>query len=275
MTRIKGTMELEVFKDIVSQGKELGIRNVALFGFGEPLLDKNLNDKIAYCKELRLKTFITTNASLLGVRRANELLKTGLDGIRFSVHGLFLGYEKVHVGFKFDGIVRNIINFLLINKIKFDNRCKTSIVSIPMNKESVKDIRRFWERTQIDTIDIWEPHNWGAVKKYRKSTKPRLLTCGRPERGPVQIQQDLKVIPCCFLTNGELILGDLGKQSLREVLMGEPYQDLTQRHKLGELKGLPCDKCDQRYVPKKSPLLYSTDKSFGVNKTSSTRFNLF
>ena len=84
----------------------------------------------------------------------------------------------------------------------------------------------------------------------------------------------MTVIPCCFLTDSELILGDRREQSLVEILAGEACQSLIDRHEKGDLKGLPCEKCDQRYVPKKSPLLYSTDENFNINTTSGTKINL-
>ena len=44
---------------------ELGCQSVVLTGFGEPMLDKNLEKKISYAKGWGLKTYIITNGSAL------------------------------------------------------------------------------------------------------------------------------------------------------------------------------------------------------------------
>ena len=50
-TRKQNIMDMELFKKIVDEVAVLDtIREVCLSGFGEPLIDKNLIEKIKYCK---------------------------------------------------------------------------------------------------------------------------------------------------------------------------------------------------------------------------------
>jgi len=114
-----------------------------------------------------------------------------------------------------------------------------------------------------------------VLKKYRERTSPHLLSCGRPEKGPIQIQWDGRLIPCCFLTDPEIVLGDAHKQSLEEILKGEAYEDLRARHRIGDFEGIPCEECDQRFILDQSPLLYSSrDPLRSINTTSSMKFHL-
>lgn len=64
--RAKANMKQDVFETVVKQCVEGGTRLVHLHGYGEPLIDKQLADRITYCKDQgipRVKIF--TNGDLL------------------------------------------------------------------------------------------------------------------------------------------------------------------------------------------------------------------
>ena len=272
MTRKKVTMPNRHFNMLVDQAVELGAKSISIFGFGEPLMDKGITNKVAYCTKRGLDTFITTNASLLGVEMSTLLLKAGLKKIRFSFHGVHLNYNKVHKNLNFDHSIRNFSNFVAKNRVRFKGQCKIAMTVIPMHGESIKEIKKFW-KYGVDELEIWEPHGWGGDSR-RRQTFDRKKTCGRPKKGPVQIQADGNIIPCCFLTNGQIILGNTHDNTIEEILSGGRYNILRQQHNLGVLGGLPCETCDQLNIGD-FPLLYSSvDKACTVGKTSSTKFNL-
>lgn len=273
MTRKKTTMTNRHFNILVEEALSLGAKMISVFGYGEPLIDPGIVNKVAYCSNRGLETFITTNASLLNSEKSSLLLKAGLSKIRFSCHGVYKNYDRVHVGLKFEDTIRNITNFIAKNRVRHNGQCKTAVSVIPMNGESVEEIRKFWENA-VDELEIWNPHGWGGKKDYREKSKNTKKTCGRVHRGPVQIQADGKVIPCCFLTDGEVILGDTHKNTIKEILKGDAYKKIRKQHSSGKLDGLPCKNCDQLNIGD-SPLLYSNvDSSCSIGKTSSTKFNL-
>jgi len=274
LTRPLGIMDTRFFKELVSQGKSLGIKMVSPFGFGEPFIDKGLEDKVKICSDLGLETFITTNGSLCTIDRIQKIFEYGLTHLRFSVHGLNkVDYEKTMRGLNWDKVITNVTDAIDFKKKAYPDR-KISITVIPMQGEQCFEIREAWEST-VDWLEIWQPHNWSSQKDYRKKTKRRRQTCNRPQRGPIQIQWDGKVIPCCFLTDGELILGDTHKKSIEEIVKGGAYNELRQRHTKGNLNGLICQNCDQLNIEEINPLLYSNrDTMRCINTTSSTKFNL-
>ena len=271
MTREKTTLPSWHYKNLLFQAKQLGVTDITLNGFGEPLLDEDLWSKMLDSKGFT--THILTNASLLDKDTSFMLLNTGLKHIQFSAHGFEHAYEKVHKGLKWKITTENIFNFIKINNGRFNHSCTVGISVIPLYGEHVDDIREFWE-LHVDYLEMWKPHGWGGAYDFKRRGK-KLKSCGRPFTGPVQIQADGKVIPCCFLTNGEIILGDTYKNTIEEILKGEKYEELRNRHRDGELEGLPCQHCDQRIVTPKSPLLYSTrDSKCETGKTSTTKFKI-
>ena len=271
MTRGKTTMSNGHFRYLVLQAQELGATLISPFGFGEPLMDSDIAEKIRFCTIIGLDTFLTTNAGLLNTNMAYELLDAGLKRLRISAHGLWEEYDKVHKGLNFNTFTRNVFNFIKVNEVRFGKSCEVDVTIIPQEDAGLDRFVNFW-RGKVDNIEIWRPHNWGGTKDYREATGKKLETCGRPFLGPVQIQANGTVIPCCFLTDSEIVLGDTYVDTIEDILKGDRFNELRRKHGDKDLSGLVCETCDQLFVGE-SPLLYSTVEK-GINKTSSTKFNL-
>lgn len=272
-TRIKTTMPYSHFRKLVKQAVDLDAKLISLFGYGEPLMDGGLVDKIALCTLNGLDTFITTNGSMLSESRAHSLLSAGLKKIRFSVHGMEENYEKVHRGLKWRKVFGNISKFCAINEVDYLGRCRTAVSVIPMHNECPYLFRYLWEN-KVDELEIWRPHNWGDSKDYRVQNEKK-RTCGRPFNGPIQINADGTMMVCCFDYNGVLTVGDTYKNTIEEILKGEPFNKIRWLHENDLHRGTLCEHCDQRNIEEQSPLLYSNvDPSCSVGRTSSTKFKL-
>ena len=259
------------FKELVRQSRLLGATDITVFGYGEPLMDKNLWSKIFMCGGLR--TNLTTNGSLLDATTSFALLNSGLKHIRFSAHGFGETYELVHKKLKWGKFLKNVTGFIEINDYSFDHACLTDVTVIPMHGESVDEIRDFWE-SKVDYLEIWRPHNWTDGKSYRPIARKK-KTCGRPFRGPVQINADGKVMVCCFDYDAKMTVGDTHKNTIEEILKGDRFNEIREAHTTGKLDGLICQTCDQLNIEEQNPLLYSNrDKDMVIGKTSSTKFNL-
>jgi sulfatase maturation enzyme AslB (radical SAM superfamily) len=273
MTRPKVVMDYIPFVDLLLQSQGLGAKTISLFGYGEPLCDKGLEQKLWAVTDVGLESFITTNGALLHEGRSRHLLRNGLTHIRFSVHGLTKEtYEDVHRSLHFADVFNNISDFIWINDTEFDHSCKVSVSVIPMHGETVEDIRDFWEPA-VDYLEIWKPHNWAGGRDFR-SVKAKKKTCGRPFTGPLQINADGKMMVCCFDTDAKMTVGDTNEKSIRDILRGKAFEKIREAHMTGDLTGLPCETCDQLNEGD-NPLLYSSrDPERRIGCTSSTKFEL-
>ena len=74
-----GDLSLENFRHIIGQFPYL--RGVSLFGLGEPLLNRELGEMLAWLRRERpeVRPYITTNATLLDETRVNFLVKHHVD----------------------------------------------------------------------------------------------------------------------------------------------------------------------------------------------------
>ena len=255
--RVHGIMDQAQYERSIDEVAALGAEQVVLTGFGEPMLDRHLEDKIRYAKGNGLRTYIITNGSALTPRRASRLLLAGLDEMRVSFYGMGPDtYNAVMRGLDFDRTIKNLMHFLAVRKsLKMDCKVQLSYLVLPENEQDVDDFLAFWE-PKVDAVEVWRPHNFGDGKDFRARTGKK-TTCGRPDNGPLQIQWDGTVIPCCYDYNNQIVLGNAFEQPVMDILRGERYSALRKAHAEGEFWRFPyCDQCDQ-LLPHSDALVYT------------------
>lgn len=244
--RPHGVMDTQKYKDSIDEIVALGAKRVVLTGFGEPLLDRNLEDKIAYAHDAGLNTYIITNGSAITSRRAQGLIDAGLDEARISFYGMSsLTYNEVMRGLEYQKTLKNILHFLdLIQQSGARTKVMLSYLVMPENYSDVQAFQSFWEPL-VDHIEIWKPHNFGDGRNFRSRIGEK-KSCGRPSNGPLQIQWNGEVIPCCYDYNNQIILGNAFEQPILDILYGKHYEELRDAHKTGQFWKFPyCDQCDQ------------------------------
>lgn len=259
--RPHGIMDRRKFEKSIDEVVALGCKQVVLTSFGEPLIDKRLEQKIAYVKAKGLRTYIISNASLLTRSRAKSLIEAGLDELRVSFYGMKKeSYETVMVGLNFDVTMKNLADFLEVREELGSKRPRLELswLELPENKDDTEDFQQYWE-PRADAIEIWKPHNFGDGRSYRQRYDEVAMktTCGRPENGPLQIQWDGEVIPCCYDYNNVIVLGNAFEQPVLEILNGDKYRLLRLAHKEKKFNLFPyCNQCDQ-LLPHADALVYT------------------
>jgi len=248
--RPHGVMDQNKYQKSVDEVAELGCKQIVLTGFGEPLVDKKLEQKVAYAKSLGMRTYIISNASLLTKKRATGLIEAGLDELRVSFYGMTKeSYETVMVGLNFDVTMKNLLGFLKLRDEMGTKKPRLELnwLELPENAADTQPFQDYWE-PRADAIEIWKPHNFGDGRSYRERFDEVALknTCGRPENGPLQIQWNGEVIPCCYDYNNMIVLGNAFEQPVLDILNGEKYQLLRLAHREKKFALFPfCNQCDQ------------------------------
>jgi MoaA/NifB/PqqE/SkfB family radical SAM enzyme len=259
--RPHGVMALDQYQRSIDEVSALGAKQIVLTGFGEPLMDRTLEDKIAYARKKGLRTYVISNISLLTRKRAVRLIEAGLDELRCSFLGMRREtYEKVMVGLNFETSMRNTLALLeererLQSKIP---KVQISYIVLAENETDTDEFRQFWEPL-VDAIEIWKPHNWGDGRDYRQRMDDLALktTCGRPAHGPLQIQWNGEVIPCCYDYNNEIVLGNAFERPVLDILNDAKYRLLRLAHREKKFTLFPfCNGCDQ-LLPHADALVYT------------------
>lgn len=266
--RQKTIMPMDLFELIICKiyDSSFDITNISFSGFGEPLIDNTIIDKIKMISPY-FSVHLLTNGSLLNRRTIRKLKKAGLYDIRISLHSVDKEIYKRFTRCKnknYRSVIKGI-DYL----IKKDMRVSLSMNLIQglNNDQCMPFINRYNDK--VYNLEIWKPHNWVTAYNYRKIHKQE-QTCFRPLNGPIQVQVDGTVNMCCFDYNGELELGDLQTNTLDDIYKTESYNKLKAAHSSGNLSGYICDQCDIRMDTTKE-LVYSkiyTDHKDRVQKTS-------
>ncbi len=262
--REHGIMDQSKYEKSIDEVVELGANKVVLTGFGEPMLDKKLELKIAYAKSKGLSTYIITNGSVLNSKRAQKILEAGLDEMRVSFYGMGKDtYNTVMQGLDYDKTRDGLIEFLALrDRLGSHTKVQLSYLTMPENAKDEQAFKEFWE-PKVDAIEIWRPHNFGDGRDYRDRAENVAVktSCGRPESGPLQIQWNGEVIPCCYDYNNKIVLGNAFDQPVLEVLNGFKYRLLRYAHELKKFNIFPyCDQCDQ-LLPHADALVYTNRHS--------------
>lgn len=103
-------MSWELFTSIVNQFSS--VKRVVLHGVGEPMLVKDLPERIEYLKQRGIYVLFNTNGTLLTEAHGERLLSTGLDELRVSFDAAESSvFQMVRGRDMFDRIVTNLTNF--------------------------------------------------------------------------------------------------------------------------------------------------------------------
>ena len=88
-----------LFDQLCREAGDWGIRKVVLIGEGEPLLHSGLAGMIRTAKAAGCEVVLLTNGTMVDEPRATELVRTGLDELRFSLWASnFEEYEAQYPG---------------------------------------------------------------------------------------------------------------------------------------------------------------------------------
>jgi sulfatase maturation enzyme AslB (radical SAM superfamily) len=260
--REHGIMDQAKYERSIDEVVGLGAKKIVLTGFGEPMLDKRLEKKIAYAKSKGLSTYIITNGSVLNSKRAQGILEAGLDEMRVSFYGMGRDtYNTVMQGLDYEKTRDGLLDFLALReRLGLHTKVQLSYLTMPENAKDESVFKEYWE-PKVEAIEIWRPHNFGDGRDYREREGGAKITvktsCGRPESGPLQIQWNGEVIPCCYDYNNKIVLGNAFEQSVLEIMNGAKYRLLRYAHRTGRFNLFPyCDQCDQ-LLPHADALVYT------------------
>ena len=262
LSRKEEIMSLGLFTTLVDKiARETKQYNTITFpGLGEPLLDETLFLKIAHARKKGFSILILTNGSLLDVKKFQEFQRLGVSSVRVSFYGVTKEQYAAMHGVKAEDAFERIKNNLLaIAKVRIRTKLILTLNITDGYESSVQKWVNFW-KDKVDLVEVWRPHNWVYGRSYRSVQAYKLASCGRPFTGPLQVQVDGTVNMCCFDFDGKLTLGDLKKQTLKEVFSSSLFKKIVECHSRGDFKGsgLICEQCDQRNKDKTDVMIYNS-----------------
>ena len=228
MKRSKGNMEQELFEKIVMEAGKLGFKKLDIRNFGEPLLDKQLAERIRFAKNNAFNDILLyTNAILLSQSKYNELADAGLDRISIS-----LSPQKEYDATRTAVSYSKIIEILKTLERKSKPKITIHIVSPESTDVEISETVSLLNKMGYADVLRMHIHNWGvdSMSQNLQKTTP----CFRIWNS-LTVLWDGRVSLCCIDYEGDYILGDLRKQNLSEVFNSKKYVNIRQQQLDGDL----------------------------------------
>ena len=241
LSRKRGFMELGLFEKIIKE--VCGVRRkpvTHLHGFGEPLLDRFLAEKIQLAKTCGIKhTYIVTNASLLFPETSRKIINAGLDKMKISFYGTDeISYNNTMKKLNFEATFQNIKDFLRIRKEMERKNPRLILQYLPVetNNANTAEFRSLWGRlidsNAGDCLNVSSLHNYGGRRAYNRLAHEIVSVCYFPWTS-MSVLWDGRVVTCCMDSDGVQVLGDLNFQSVREAWNGPELSGV--RNNFGKL----------------------------------------
>ena len=249
-TRPTGMLENSFFrKTIDDMHREL---LYLIFYFqGEPFLNPSFLEMVKYASGKKIYTATSTNAHYLTDDNARKTVESGLDRLIISIDGTTQEvYQQYRVGGKLDKVLEGAKNI-----VKWKKELKSSkpfvvfqFLVVKPNEHQIEDVKKL--AVDIGVDDVW----FKTAQVYDYKNDPNGLIPGidkysrykKNDKGEWQpknklanhcwklwhanvITWDGLVVPCCFDKDAQHQLGDLSKQSFREVWENEQYREFRKQ----------------------------------------------
>ena len=245
------SMEEGLFRRIVEQCVELGVRRYSLYLMNEPLLDRDLPRRIAYISaRIRKPQYVkvTSHGGLLTERMARGLLDSGLKKLKISIQSLEPATYRRIMGLKLARTLSNIDRFLALKEqggYKLP-RLEVVMVDSAHTHHEIQRARRYWGRRGI-RLFIEPVENRADQQDIRETAvgaaRLQPYTWCRRLMEQIYILHDGRMLQCCADWEQRSVLGDLTVQPLADIWYGPRYTGLRRRFAAGDVAGMICQNC--------------------------------
>ena len=257
MEREKTLMPMDLYKKIIDGVVAFGYTRLNLSHYNEPFLDKNLFERVRYAKTKGMIVGFFSNGTVMTPEKAENTLDADVDWINLSVDGgTKESFEKIRVGASFEETCNNISHLIKLRKERNSNKPVINIHSTIVSKENLVSSKQLTELLNgADTYTMGLADSRGGQDNYNfmkhftlsNRNKTRLYPCAIPWTA-LTVMSIGKVCLCCRDHDGEVILGDLNKQTIVEVLDSEEMRGIRDLHLRGEGDKIDlCKNCDSLY----------------------------
>jgi len=244
-TRETGNLKQDFFRKTIDELYKDLIYLIFYFQ-GEPYINPNFLDMVAYAHQKGIYTITSTNGHFLNDANAKKTIESGLDRMIISVDGTT---QEVYENYRKAGKLENVLEGTR-NVVKWKKKLKSKtphiifqFLVVKPNEHQIPEIYRLADEIGIDevklkTAQVYD-YEYGnplipTIEKYSRyhqkedgtyRVKNELLNhCWKLWHACV-ISWDGLVLPCCFDKDAQHQLGDLKKASFQEIWNGEAYTD--------------------------------------------------
>lgn len=240
-----GYMDLNVFKNAIDE-LEGNIESLTLASRGEPLLNPNISEMLAFIQGKFLASKINTNASILTEKMIHDLLSADLQTIVFSVDASDKEmYEKIRVNGNFERVRANIELFHEIKSRDYPkSRTISRISGVKLNdSQDLSDMTNMWNGV-VDQVAFVNYSPWESA--YDNEVNTIKSPCSELWNR-MFVWWDGRMNPCDYDYKSALTKNTdsyFPNKSITDFWNGDFYNSLREKHLLRRRSSLePCARC--------------------------------
>lgn len=242
-TRAEGNLKTALYKKLIDEVQHHAFY-LNFYFQGEPYINPNFLEMVAYAHSKKIYTATSTNAHFLTTQKAEETIKSGLSRLTISIDGTTQEtYESYRKGGNLEKVLEGAKNIIAAKKAL---KSKTPYVIfqflvVKPNQHQIEDAKALAANLGVDeirfktaqvydyqhgnllipTIEKYARYKKQADGTYRLKNK-MLNECWRMWSSCV-ITWDGKIVPCCFDKDAKHQLGDLQTSTLKQVWRNSNY----------------------------------------------------
>lgn len=247
-TRPIGMLEPAFFKKTIDEVYQELIYLTFYFQ-GEPYLNPNFLEMVKYASDKGIYTSTSTNAHYLNKDQAKKTVESKLDRLIISIDGTTQEtYEQYRIGGQLQKVIEGTKNIIEAKRELKSNtpHIVFQFLVVKPNEHQLEDVKKLARELGVDevvfkTAQVYDFENGNPLipenikfSRYKKnadetySIKNKLLNqCWRMWSSCV-VTWDGVVVPCCFDKDAKHQLGDLKKESFKELWKSDKYQSFRQ-----------------------------------------------
>ena len=231
-------------------------RAVVMHGWGEPILDKHLPERIKLLADRNIPTYFSCNPANIDLNKCQQLFENGLGYLKFSIESTDDIKHKAIRG-KASNFTESYKKIIKLMEMVEDNMYGTKIVltMIDLNDESQDGFQKLYEKFKAYNPYIYlksKNTQWLTEKSLPASINKSICWsefCQYPWNS-MSVKADGKVSLCSEDYNDESIIGDAKTQSLYEIWHSPALEHFRQNH-LFSCGGIKCsERCDMKLIGK-------------------------
>jgi radical SAM protein with 4Fe4S-binding SPASM domain len=228
-------LPLELLARLLEQSP--GLQVLLPFQWGEPLLYEPLDEAVALAHQRGIRTYLTTNGTLLDGDRLESLARAGLTRLTVSLDGTESEHHERR-GYEQEPILRRLAE---ARRARDASGWATRL-----------DVSMVVDETNSGALDAFRERMLAICDRVqfipRLTDGPRSSACREPSRGVMVVLSDGRITACCADVNGELDLGHVDDGTPEQIYQSAAWRRLRARHHQRDWPG-PCARCDECEVP--------------------------
>jgi len=259
--RISNELFEKIINEIVQHSKSSRYTYIHMYLQNEPILDKDIFRKLRYIKDKSKEnviTGLTTNGTLLTPDKIPDLISSDLDELVVSLDAFTKEtYSKIRKGLDFDKVNENLEALI---KSDYKNSIFVEFTKQKENAKELNDFIEYWKKKGLPILLFNISNRGGEVENFdeyrmkagktvllfrlKRFILKRMIRCCPLVLTTFNIRSNGDVIICCNDYTENLILGNINKNSIKEIWNSEKYKNIRKYLHDKELNKLPiCKSC--------------------------------